>query len=69
MQVERYSGEQVTLVRLRTPLGTSVEYLGAWGRSAPEWDEVPPHEKERLNLKYMPDGEFWLGFCETFSMM
>ncbi|KAG7164597.1 Calpain-C-like, partial [Homarus americanus] len=70
--VERYSGEQVTLVRLRTPLGTNVEYLGAWGRTAPEWDEVPPHEKERLNLKYMPDGEFWMAysdFVRTFSQL
>lgn len=58
-QVESYSGEQVTLVRMRTPLGTTAEYLGAWGRGSPEWDTVPPREKERLNLKYMADGEFW----------
>lgn len=58
-QVECYSGEQVTLVRLRTPLGTSVEYLGAWGNEGPEWESVQPREKERLNLKYLADGEFW----------
>lgn len=71
-KVERYSGEQVTLVRMRTPVGTSAEYLGAWGRSAPEWDEIPPNEKERLNLKYTPDGEFWMAysdFVRTFSQL
>lgn len=69
-KVESYSGEQVTLVRIRTPLGTTAEYLGAWGRGSPEWDTVPPREKERLNLKYMADGEFWMAysdFVRTFS--
>lgn len=47
-------------MRLRSPLGTSSEYVGAWGgRSAPEWEEVPTSEKERINLKYLTDGEFW----------
>ncbi|CAL4082230.1 unnamed protein product [Meganyctiphanes norvegica] len=71
-KVERYSGEQVTLVRLRSPVGTSVEYLGAWGRNAQEWEEVPNKEKERLNLKYMPHGEFWISysdFVRTFSQL
>ncbi|XP_066982446.1 calpain-C [Macrobrachium rosenbergii] len=71
-KVDRYNGEQVCLVRMRTPVGTSAEYLGAWGRSTPEWDEVPPNEKERLNLKYTPDGEFWMAysdFVRTFSQL
>ncbi|XP_068232598.1 calpain-C [Palaemon carinicauda] len=71
-KVDRYNGEQVCLVRMRTPVGTSAEYLGAWGRSTPEWDEVPPNEKERLNLKYKPDGEFWMAysdFVRTFSQL
>ncbi|KAK4292712.1 hypothetical protein Pmani_034540 [Petrolisthes manimaculis] len=71
-KVECYSGEQVTLVRLRTPLGTSVEYLGAWGREGPEWESVQPREKERLNLKYLADGEFWMAysdFVRTFTQL
>ena len=48
---------------MKSPLGTTVEYLGAWsGRGSSEWDEVPPREKERLGLKYMTEGEFWYVF-------
>lgn len=72
-KVERYSGEQVSLVRLRTPLGTSGEYLGSWrGRDAPEWDDVHQHERDRLNLKLTPEGEFWMSysdFVRTFTQL
>ncbi|KAL7632514.1 UNVERIFIED_CONTAM: hypothetical protein RMT77_017177 [Armadillidium vulgare] len=70
-KIELFSGEEVTIVRLRSPLGTSSEYIGAWGgRTAPEWEEVPTSEKERLNLKYLTDGEFWMSysdFIRTFT--
>ncbi|XP_076040187.1 calpain C isoform X2 [Oratosquilla oratoria] len=70
-KVETYGGEDVSLVRLRSPLGTSSEYLGAWaGRNSSEWDDVPPLEKERINYKHLVDGEFWMlysDFVRTFS--
>ncbi|XP_047115178.1 calpain-C [Schistocerca piceifrons] len=69
-RVETFNGEPVQLVRLRNPLGPGGEYVGAWARDSPEWDEVPPSEKERLNVRHMGEGEFWISysdFVKTFT--
>lgn len=47
------------MVKLRNPLSTGGDYVGAWSRDSAEWDEVPPHEKDRLGTRYTADGEFW----------
>ena len=58
--METFGGEAVQLVKLRNPLGPGGEYVGAWTRGGLEWDEVPPAERERLAVRNMADGEFWL---------
>ncbi|KAF2347346.1 Peptidase C2 calpain large subunit domain III, partial [Trinorchestia longiramus] len=72
-KIELYGGSEVTLVKVRSPLGSCVEYLGSWGnRDSPEWDEVPPQERERLGLKHLVDGEFWMSYSDmvrTFTQL
>ncbi|ODN05130.1 Calpain-C [Orchesella cincta] len=70
-KVETYGGEPVQLVRLRAP-GLVSEYIGAWSKSSLEWDEVPPTEIERLGIKQMAEGEFWMpyaDFLKTYTHM
>lgn len=57
--METFSGEPVQLVKLRNPLGPGGEYVGAWARDSVDWDEVPPHEKDRLSIRHIGEGEFW----------
>ncbi|KAK7574346.1 hypothetical protein V9T40_011537 [Parthenolecanium corni] len=69
-RVETFCGEPVQLVKLRNPLSTGGDYVGAWSRDSAEWDEVPPHEKDRLGTRYTADGEFWIlysDFVKTFT--
>lgn len=69
-RVETFSGEPVQLVKLRNPMGPGGEYVGAWARDSMDWDEVPPQEKERLAVRHMGDGEFWISysdFVKTFT--
>lgn len=70
MQVKTFSGESVQLVKLLNPLGHGGEYLGDWARDAADWDEVTSPEKERLGIRHMADGEFWISysdFVKTFT--
>ncbi|KOC63877.1 Calpain-C, partial [Habropoda laboriosa] len=69
-RVETFNGEAVQLVKLRNPLGPGREYVGAWARGGLEWDEVPPMERERLAVRNMAEGEFWISysdFVKTFT--
>lgn len=69
-RVETFSGEPVQIVRLRNPIAQSEEYIGTWSKHSTEWEEVPPHEKDRLGIKHMADGEFWISysdFVKTFT--
>ncbi|GLH12036.1 Putative calpain 3 [Gryllus bimaculatus] len=69
-RVETFSGEPVQLVKLRNPMGPGGEYVGTWARDSVDWDEVPPQEKERLAVRHMSDGEFWISysdFVKTFT--
>nr|CAD7262787.1 unnamed protein product [Timema shepardi] len=52
-RVELFSGEPLQLVKLRNPTGPGEEYVGAWSRDSPDWDEVPPQEKERLAVVHL----------------
>ncbi|XP_046387998.1 calpain-C [Ischnura elegans] len=69
-RVESFGGEPVQLVRLRNPIGSGSEYVGAWSRGSPDWDEVPGREKDRLAIRHMTDSEFWMSysdFVKTFT--
>ncbi|KAK6627295.1 hypothetical protein RUM44_009772 [Polyplax serrata] len=69
-RVETFGGEPIQLIKLRNPLGPGGEYVGAWARDSADWDEVPPHEKERLSARHLGDGEFWISysdFMKTFT--
>lgn len=69
-RVETFSGEPVQLIKLRNPIGPGGEYVGAWARDSVDWDEVPPHEKERLAARHLGEGEFWISysdFVKTFT--
>ncbi|KAL0280267.1 UNVERIFIED_CONTAM: hypothetical protein PYX00_001610 [Menopon gallinae] len=69
-RVETFSGEPIQLIKLRNPLGPGGEYVGAWARDSVDWDEVPPHEKERLAARNLGEGEFWISysdFVKTFT--
>lgn len=57
--METFGGEPIQLIKLRNALGPGGEYVGAWARDSVDWDEVPPHEKERLSARHLGDGEFW----------
>ena len=58
-QVTQFSGEPTQLVRLRSSLGHTGEYVGRWARGSLEWDEVSALERERLGPHTLADGEFW----------
>ncbi|XP_034941713.1 calpain-C isoform X2 [Chelonus insularis] len=69
-RVETFGGEAVQLVKLRNPLGPGGEYIGAWARGSLEWDDVPIVERDRLSVRNMAEGEFWISysdFVKTFT--
>ncbi|KAG8038253.1 hypothetical protein G9C98_006580, partial [Cotesia typhae] len=69
-RVETFGGEAIQLVKLRNPLGPGGEYIGAWARGSLEWDEVPIIERDRLAVRNMAEGEFWISysdFVKTFT--
>ncbi|XP_015127147.1 calpain-C [Diachasma alloeum] len=69
-RVETFNGEAVQLVKLRNPLGPGGEYIGAWARGGLEWDDVPITERDRLAVRNMAEGEFWISysdFVKTFT--
>lgn len=65
-----FNGEVVQLVKLRNPIGSGSEYVGSWSINSNEWDEVSPEEHDRLDIKNIEDGEFWISysdFIKTFT--
>ncbi|XP_062410400.1 calpain-12 [Sardina pilchardus] len=56
---------EVLLVRLRNPWGF-VEYRGPWSDKCKDWEKIDKAEIERLELKKVEDGEFWIA-VEAFS--
>ncbi|KAM4693087.1 calpain-1 catalytic subunit-like [Discoglossus pictus] len=61
-----YKGSKVDLIRLRNPWGKT-EWSGAWSDNSPEWNELDPSERNKLQLK-MEDGEFWMPFSEFLKL-
>lgn len=65
-----FNGEPIQLLRLRNPLGPAAEYVGSWSRDSPEWDDVPPAEQDRLQIRVDAGGDFWMSyadFVKTFT--
>ncbi|KAM5165259.1 calpain-8-like [Mantella aurantiaca] len=60
-----YRGNKVQIVRTRNPWGF-LEWTGPWSDNAPEWNEVDPDVKARLNLKG-DDGETWMSFSSLLA--
>lgn len=54
-------GKLVPMFRVRNPWGTEKgEWQGRWQDGAPEWGDVSPEVKEKLQIKGRADGEFWM---------
>ncbi|XP_055338337.1 calpain-C-like [Paramacrobiotus metropolitanus] len=63
-RVQAKNAERHSLLRLQSPWGTS-DYT-----HPPMWDDYPLHEKDRLGVGYVPEGEFWMtekDFLATFT--
>jgi len=71
-KVETIDGDIVQLVRLRNPLGLSNDFIGSWKKDSIEWNRVSDDVKNKLNLKYSIEGEFWMTyneFVKTFTVL
>ncbi|PRD28236.1 UNVERIFIED_CONTAM: CalpC [Trichonephila clavipes] len=69
-KVETINGDQIQLVKLRSPLPTLSEYVGSWSKDSLEWDKVLVEDSERLNNRNLAEGEFWMtyqDFVKTFT--
>ncbi|XP_078261155.1 calpain-2 catalytic subunit-like [Rhinoraja longicauda] len=64
-EIVNYQGDEEKLVRVRNPWG-QVEWTGSWSDNAPEWQDVPEEERERL-CDRSENGEFWMAFSEFLS--
>uniref|UniRef100_A0A8C2ZXR3 Calpain 12 n=1 Tax=Cyclopterus lumpus TaxID=8103 RepID=A0A8C2ZXR3_CYCLU len=59
--------DEILLLKLRNPWGF-VEYRGPWSDKSKEWESVAKAEKERIELKKIEDGEFWIS-AEDFNSL
>ncbi|KAG8184912.1 hypothetical protein JTE90_017767 [Oedothorax gibbosus] len=69
-KVETHNGDQIQLVKLRSPLPTLSEYVGSWAKDSSEWEKVLSEDVERLNYRSLNEGEFWMpyhDFVKTFT--
>jgi calpain len=56
------SSGKIELIRLRNPWGNEVEWKGNFSDTSRAWQFIPKAEKESLDLKIEPDGEFWMSY-------
>lgn len=64
--IESYSNESLQVVKLCHPLGIgNIELLGY---NTQKWESIPNHEKDRLGLKRMNVGEFWIWYTDFEEM-
>lgn len=65
LRVERMSlrsGQELTMVKLRNPWG-STEWTGKWADKDKEsWRKVRKREKKRIGFENKDDGSFWMSF-------
>ena len=54
-----YQGKQVKLIRVRNPWGNNYEWKGDWSDHSPQWKSVSEADKQRLQVSFGGDGEFW----------
>ncbi|GLG94839.1 Calpain-C, partial [Gryllus bimaculatus] len=62
--------EELRLVRVRNPWGTSVEWNGAWKDGDERWNKLSKQIKDAMEYKDEDDGEFWMDikdFIANFS--
>ncbi len=53
---------KVNLIRVRNPWGNRKEWTGAWSDKSEEWQSLSETEKQKLELTFEADGEFWMPF-------
>lgn len=46
-------------MRCRNPWGDAHEWRGPWSDRSNEWNEIDSREKQKIDLKFQADGEFW----------
>ncbi|CAH1790763.1 unnamed protein product [Owenia fusiformis] len=59
----------ITLVRVRNPWGTRIEWNGPWSDRSPEWNSIPPQDRQAMGLVFRDDGEFWMDFRDFQANM
>lgn len=52
----------ITLVRVRNPWGSRIEWNGPWSDRSPEWNSIPEQDRRMMGLVFRDDGEFWMDF-------
>ncbi|XP_005105754.2 calpain-A [Aplysia californica] len=52
---------KVILIKVRNPLGDSMEWNGRWNERSDEWQQISPELRKDLVIS-KPDGEFWMEF-------
>ena len=60
---------KIPLVRIRNPWGNEAEWCGPWSDQSQEWQFIPPEEKREMGLTFEHDGEFWMAFKVTATLM
>ncbi|KAI6175840.1 Calpain clp-1 [Aphelenchoides bicaudatus] len=53
---------QTCLLRIRNPWGNDQEWNGPWSDNAPEWNYISYEQKQRMQVEFKHDGEFWMEF-------
>ncbi|XP_048237270.1 calpain-3-like [Haliotis rufescens] len=62
-QVQRDSGDNVYLLRVRNPWGNT-EWKGPWSDESEEWSTIPAGAVQRVNID---DGEFWISLPDFLT--
>jgi calpain len=52
----------ITLLRIRNPWGNDQEWNGPWSDNAPEWQYVSYEQRQKMQVEFKHDGEFWMDF-------
>ncbi|CAL4077497.1 unnamed protein product [Meganyctiphanes norvegica] len=58
------------LLRLRNPWGDESEWKGAWSDKSSQWEKVSDEVKNKMDLTFDEDGEFWMSikeFCARYD--